>query len=606
MLERLLGIAEAPADLVRVVSEKAEGNPLFVEEIVRSLREHGLVEVRGGALVWHGDSEIQFPGTVQDIIRARLDRLDEPVKRTAQTASVIGRGFALAVLSRVAERPAEVPHDLDALKRLELVHETRLYPELEYGFKHGVIQDVAYQTLLLQRRRDLHAAIGHAIEELYADRLDEQAAILAYHYARSEDADRAITYALRAGDRAARLHANAEATTHYEQALTMARGRGATAEGHRAVIDATVRLAAVGVTRRDVIERDRANLEDARVLAEGLGDEPRLAQVLYWLGRIAYVQWEPSTAIGFAQRSLDIAERLGDEALAAPPVNLMGRIYWQKSEYRQASQLLARSAAQMGRLGNKTEESTAVGFAAFALGLMGEFDRALAYADQGLELAEQINNPFAKAANFLNRAIVRGERGDWRLAFGDFESARRISEDIGDPFRLYVAKCFEGRARALAGHPDPGRLLIEESLALGKQIGSRFMLAWQKSFLAGTLLALGEIETVPALCHEAIRLAEEVSDRFPQALAYRTLAETLVRQDPARRLEAESLMAQAVGVLQDIGTRPELARTYVSLARFLLGAGRREQAIELLESAKAMAREMGMIGYVAQIEGETG
>src|SRR5207247_5082610 len=116
MLERMLGIAAAPADLVRVVWEKAEGNPLFVEEIVQSLRERGLAEIRQGSLVWRQDSEIQFSGTVQDIIRARLDRLDDQVKRTAHTASVIGRGFALGVLSRVVERPPELGRDRGALK----------------------------------------------------------------------------------------------------------------------------------------------------------------------------------------------------------------------------------------------------------------------------------------------------------------------------------------------------------------------------------------------------------------------------------------------------------------------------------------------------------
>lgn len=256
----------------------------------------------------------------------------------------------------------------------------------------------------------------------------------------------------------------------------------------------------------------------------------------------------------------------------------------------------------MRRLGNKTEESTAAGFAAFALGLMGEFDRALAYADHSLQLAEEIKNPFAEAAVFLNRAIVRGERGEWELAFIDFETARRIAEEVGDLFRVYVVKCFEGRARTMAGHPRHGRALIEESLALGAQIGSRFLRAWQKSFLAAALLALGELDAVPALCEEAIRLADEMGDRFPKAFADRTLAETLFRRDPTRRVEAEERMGQAIRVLQEIGTRPELARSHVSYARFLLGAGERDRAIEHLANARAMFQEMGMKGHVAEID----
>jgi class 3 adenylate cyclase/tetratricopeptide (TPR) repeat protein len=598
LLSSLLGVAQAPPDLVRVVWEKAEGNPLFVEEIVKSLCERGLVRRGNGGFTWSTGAAVEVPGNVQDIIRARLDQLEDAVKRTAQTAAVIGREFGLTVLTRVSERGAEVPRHLDTLKRVEMVHETSLFPQLKYGFTHGVIQDVAYQMLLLQRRKELHGAIGRAIEDLYADRLDEQAPILAYHYARSERQDRAVVYALLAGDLAARLYANPEATTYYEQALAMARALSASPDAGRAVIDATLKVSAVGATRQDVIERDRQSLETARALAEDLGDERRLAQVLYWLGRIAYVLWQPPTAIAYARQSLEIAERLGDDGLAAPPVNLMGRIYWQQSDYTQASQLLERSAEQMRRLGNKTEESTAAGFAGFALGFMGEFDRAITYADHGLQLARDIKNPFAEATVLLDRAIVLSERGDWALAFIDFENARRIAEAVGDLFRIYVVKIFEGRALTMAGDPSRGRELIEQSAALGAQIGTRFALAWQKSFLAHALLALGQLEAVPALCEEAIRLADEVGDRFPKAFAHRTLAEALLNVDPRALDKAEDHMREAIRIHREIGTWPELARCYVSYVRLLRGAGQRERADELLANALTMFRDVGMTRHL--------
>lgn len=594
MVERLLGTSRVPADLVRVVREKAEGNPLFIEEIVRSLREGGFVQQGNGGVVFSKGAAVEFPGTVQDIIRARLDRLDGPVKRTIQTAAVIGREFGLTVLSRVSEAAQQVPDYLEILKRLELVHETRFVPELEYIFKHAVIQDVAYQTLLTQRRKDLHGAIARAIEDLYADRLEEQAPILAYHYARSERQDRAVQYALLAGDRAARLYANPEAIAYYEKALAAARALPASPDARRAVIDGTLKLAAVGVTRQDVIERDRANLESARALAEELHDEPRLAGVLYWLGRIAYVLWQPATAIDYARQSLEIAERLGDEGLAAPPVNLMGRIYWQQSDYKNASQLLERSADQMRRLGNKTEESTAMGFAGFALAFLGEFDRGKAYADRGLELAQEIQNPFAEATTYLQRAVVRGERGEWAPAIADFENARKVAERVGDAFRVYVAKFFEGRVHTMAGDASRGRVLIEESLALGQQIGSRFGLALQKSFLASALYALGALDAVPGLCREAIRLADETGDRLPKAFATRTLADALLSLDPSSPQTAEPFMLEAIRIHQEIGTEPELARAYVSYARLLTAKGERERAKELLANAVTRFHEMGM------------
>jgi predicted ATPase len=221
---------------------------------------------------------------MQTIVQARIDRLDEPVKRTVRTAAVIGREFGWQLLTRLVDPATELQQALETLKHLELIHETRLFPEVEYRFKHAVTQEVAYQSLLERQRQELHGAIGQTIEDMYTGRHNEQATRLAYHYARSTHQNRAIPYALLAGDQAARLSANAEATTYYTQALTIARALPTSVATQQAQIDATLRLAAVGLH----FERDRENLAQARTLAAGLHDEPRLASVLYWLGRLHY------------------------------------------------------------------------------------------------------------------------------------------------------------------------------------------------------------------------------------------------------------------------------------------------------------------------------
>lgn len=599
MVGRLLGGGPAPRDVVRVIQEKAEGNPLFVEEITKSLRERGMLVERGGGHVWLPHTTVSVPGTIKDIVNARLDHLSENVKRTLQMAAVIGRQFGVNLLTQVAEHEHEVPHHMEILKRLELIRETRAFPELEYAFKHALIQDVAYESLLGARRQELHEEVGRAIERLYADRLDEQAPLLAHHYGRSAHPDRMIDYALLAGDRAARLYANAEATLYYEQALVTARAL-ATAGARSAEIDAVVRLAAVGLTHREVIERDSTNLERARTLAEEQGDAPRLAQVFYWLGRIDYVRGRPTAAIDHARQSLEIAERLQDDRLAALPVNLMGRIYWQQSDFAQAGQLLSRSTEQMRQLGNKTEESTAAGFAGVALAYLGDFERAIEYVTRGVQVAVAIQNPFAEASAHLYRGVAHGERGDWTIAFNDFERARSIAERIGDAFRLYLVKLFEGRSYTLAGHPDRARALLEESAALAGQIGSTFALAWQKSFLAQALLALGALDAVARLCQDSIRLAGETGDRFPAACAHRTLAETLLRQDPARPEQAEAAIEEAMRIHREIGARPELARTYVTHARLLAATGRQGQARARLAEARTMFEAMRMMWDLEQ------
>jgi class 3 adenylate cyclase/tetratricopeptide (TPR) repeat protein len=593
MVASLLGTRDFPADLLQLIWEKASGNPLFIEEVTHAVLERGLLVRHDNGVHWAGDAVVEFPATVQDIMRARIDRLEEPVKYTVQTAAVIGREFGLRLLTRLSDMASEVQHYLETLKHLELIHEKRFFPELEYIFKHAVIQDVAYQSLLVHRRQQLHGAIGQAIEELYTDRLKEHAAILAYHYARSARQDKAIEYALLAGDQAVRLHARAEATTYYEQALTKARALPASPEAQLVQIDASLKLAAVGGNRED-FERDQGNLEQARALAETLEDEFRLAQVLYWQGRIPYARGDFQTALGYAEQSLAIADRLRDDTLAAPPVNLMGRVYFLQADYVGATQMLVRSVEQMRQFGNTTEEATAAGFAGLSFGFLGEFERAFHYIDNAIRLAQQLQNPFAEAAAYHYRGLINDQYGAWTQAIADYEEARRVAERIGDLFRVYMVKYAEGRAQTLAGAPARGRVLIEDSATLGAELGTKFNLAWVKACLATCLLALGERDDVPSLCHEAIQIAEETGEKIPKTFAYRTLAEALIALDPTNTQQAEHAILKAIQLQQEIGAKPELARSYVSYARLLQAWGEEEKAKAYLAQAVNMFRQMGI------------
>ena len=219
LMKALLGASEIPENPLRSVVEKAEGNPLAVEEITASLLERGIVARVADGVRWIGNVTVDFPATIQDIVRARIDRLAEAVKTTLQNAAVIGRRFGPGLLAAISDPSVEVGSHLATMKQHELVHETQWFPELELAFKHAVIQDVAYQSLLARRRVDLHAAIGRVIEEVYADQIDEHLAPLVHHFSLGRQHDKVAQYAVLAGDRAARLHATAEARNHYEAAL---------------------------------------------------------------------------------------------------------------------------------------------------------------------------------------------------------------------------------------------------------------------------------------------------------------------------------------------------------------------------------------------------
>ena len=589
------GVAE---DLLRFIGERADGNPLFIEEVTRALVERDFVVHQPARLQLASAAGLEFPSTIQGIIQARIDALGDAAKQNVQIAAVIGREFDLPLLTAASDAPAEVPSHLETLKRVELIHQTRLLPHFEYRFKHAVIQGVAYRSLLGARRQALHGAIGRSMEHLGRE---EQAAILAHHYSQSDQQEKAVRYALLAGDQAARLYANAEAASYYDQALDLAKSLPLSPELQRAQIDAALKRASVGTTR-EALEADERNLEQARVLADSLGDEPRMASVLYWLGRLAYVRGMFDSATDYAEQSLAIADRLDDETLAAPPVNLMGRRYYLTGEYGRAGRLLARSVEQMHNLGNPTEEATAAGFAGVTFGALGEFERALAYADHGLHLSQRLENPFVEAAAYNYRAVALCHQGSAVAAIADCEEARRIAERVGDRFRVYLVQFYEGQAHAMAGNPAKARELLEASVALAKELGTTTLLAWGQGLLAMALLALGDAGAAERLCCQAIALAEPTHDRLANALAHRIFAEASAILEPGNTSAAETAVLEAMRIQRDMGCEPELGRSHLAYALLLGGWGRVEAATTQLGHAVEIFRRLGMPADLARAE----
>jgi class 3 adenylate cyclase/tetratricopeptide (TPR) repeat protein len=589
----LLGTDKVPGDLLARIWEKSEGNPLALEEITGSLRERRVIVVDGGGIRWAADAQVEFPLTIQDVVRARIDALDEPVKDTVEMASAIGREFDVRLLGRVRGAPVEVERHLATLKELALVHETRTFPGIAFAFKHAVIQDVAYQSLLQHRKSELHAAIAQAVEELGADEADTDAAVLAHHYGLTPRHDKAFRYAMTAGDRAARVLARTEARTYYEQALTAARSLPVSPDARRSEIDAVLKLASVGMTREE-IQRDQGNLAAALGMAQALRDEPRTARVLYWIGRIHYLTGNAGEAIVHAEQSLAIADALGDDALAAPPVNLMGRAYYSQSDYRQACRMMARSVEQMRRLGNRSEEATAEAWVGGLLALMGEFDQGLPHLDHGIQLARTIENPSAEAAGYYYRGIIHEQRGAPERALADYEQSRALAERTGDAFRIYVVKIFESQAYAIAGDPARGRALLDEAEALAARLGTKFYVALRTTYLAACLLAQGQHDGVPDVCRQAIQLAHDTGDVYAEALAHRILADALLQVDPPDWRAAAPAVDHAIAVQERIGARPELARSYRTSARVLRAKGDDAAAQAQLARAFQMFREMRM------------
>ena len=222
LARNLLSTSRIPSGVDAVVVEKAEGNPFFVEEVIRMLLDLGAIvfdKQRGEWRTTDALDRITIPDTVQGLLVAHIDRLDDDVKGVLKLASVIGRAFLYRLLSALAAEAEALDVALAELRHLDLIRERTRTPELEYVFKHALIHDAAYESILLQRRRELHALAGEAIERLFAARLEEFYGVLAYHFARAERWERAQDYLFKAGERAEKVAGDAEALAHYQQAV---------------------------------------------------------------------------------------------------------------------------------------------------------------------------------------------------------------------------------------------------------------------------------------------------------------------------------------------------------------------------------------------------
>src|SRR5215510_11878543 len=279
----MLAMSEFPPELRDLLVRKVEGNPFFLEEVLTSLLEVGALRQRDGRYVLTKPlSEIYVPNTIQDVIMARIDRLEEAPKRALQLASVIGREFTVRLLERISDGHAPLERFLQDLQGLEFIYERSVYPERAYMFKHALTHDVAYNSLLLQRRKALHRLIAMAIEDLYAERLPESYEMLAYHYERGEVWEKALEYLVKAGHKAQQAYANQEAREHYSRAVDICERLG------EAVEPATRMTIYAGKGAVHLLLSEfRASVEAQQCLLEvarQLGDQNKEAEALYQIG----------------------------------------------------------------------------------------------------------------------------------------------------------------------------------------------------------------------------------------------------------------------------------------------------------------------------------
>ena len=594
--ERLSDGKRLPPELIDQIVAKTDGVPLFVEELTKTIIESGLLQDRGDHFELTGPlKKLAIPATLQDSLMARLDRL-VPGKQVAQVGAAIGREFYHQLLVEAASSldREELEKALERLLAAELIQRRGVHPNVTYRFKHALVQDTAYNSLLKAKRQRLHNEIGRLLEEKFPHTVEAEPELLAHHFQEAGRPETAIPYALRAGDAAVTRYASVEARARYRAALEMAQSLPPSVDASKAQIQSALKLAEVGRNRLQ-FEADLQQLESVRTLAQKLEDDRQLCRIHYWIGRTNYVLGRFDAGVASAEEALHIAELLGNgDKDTADPVNLLARLNCLRGEARLASEFATRSLAQMHVLGNRIEEAGVAGVLAFAFGQQGRFEEAFDAADRGLTLAKKLEHLPTLAAVLQFRGVVHGWYGDLPTAVADFDQSIDFCEKSGDAFRKYLVHGWRGEAYLTAGEIEAAEKDLVRCLALGEEIGTSFHRAAFQAFLAQIRLSKEDVKGASELSADAISAAYESAQAWGRSIALRVNAAVLLATDPPDPEKAEQVVQSAIAIQERRECRCDLAWTHLMLARVFAAKNDVDRSLIALKTARQMFETMGM------------
>jgi len=615
IVRSLLPDADSRDPRARMILDKAEGNPFFLEELSRAVSDQGLV------------ADLPVPDTVHGVLTARIDRLAEEDKRILQTASVLGREFTPALLAAIRDGAGALEPHLRQLTRLEFLVERPASDEVVYAFKHALTQDVAEATLLPSRRRELHRRAGEALEQLHPDRLVELAPRLAHHYGEAEAWEAAAKHAQRAAEAARGVFANREALVRYDQAIEA---------GLRAVLPAATRLLH-HEGRGDVhavlgdFERARADYEAALGAADEAHEPLARARVLGTLAALWGGHKDYERGLSLSREAVAVAEQAGD-ALAARRAAAEARLRVGLMELNLARTTasrseLTRALTLFGEAGDVGGEGRALDALAMALMVSGNLDAAIQHGLDALPRLVAAGDRQTEASCLSNLAwaqLYRGRRsdgepnitraleaaraigargqeayvhaatgellepyGEWGRAFAESQTGLAIARELGHREWTAAALSALGRVRRSCGDVPGARACHEEMLGIARELRTTLWIADALSELGQDLVATGELAGGGRHLAESIEAAHE-------ALQF-TLRPRIAQMELALRTgrvtEALDLYARLESLAPQFGVYALDARRAGSEALIVLG--RRDEGEAGLRTVKADASTLG-------------
>jgi predicted ATPase len=594
VVQSTLHTAPIAETLFQTVLEKGQGNPFFLEELARTLVERG-----------DDGPTLAVPDTVQAVLAARIDRLTPEERHLLQTAAVIGMDVPGSLLHAIAEWPdAPLRHGLAQLQAAEFLDETQRFPEVDYRFKHALTQQVAYETLLQERRRVLHARLVETLEALPPERAAEQVDRLAHHALRGEVWGKAVTYCQQAGARAHDRGAFGEAVAYFHQALQAL--AHLPEPGDTRVLAIRLRRA-LGVSLCALGECGRwlAVLGEAETLARALDDRGQLGWVLAQMAAARRMTGDLDGAIAAGQEALALAVGLGESALQVRARYSLGMACQGVGDFGRAADLLRRNveAADRGSGAPSTDmRIRSQAWLARALGGLGAFDEGRRHGEEALRLATTEGRGDAPI-------IAHACLGRLYLAQGDLEPAIRVLEQglalcraSGDLTYTRAMASGLGTALALQGRLAEGGVLLEEAITGGFRAGALHGQAHRLAWLSEVCRLVGRIEDAWQYARQALDLARQYRERANEALALHQLGVVYAHADPPDVEQAEAHYRQALALAEELGMRPLQAHCHHGLGQLYHQTGRDAQARTTLTTAIDLYRAMEMTFWLPQAE----
>ncbi len=599
----LLGDDATNEELRALIVERTEGTPLFIEETIRTLVESGVLRMHaGGYELTRELREIQIPESVQAVIAARIDSLAPKPKTLLQIASVIGSDIPIMLLREVVDLvEPELQKLLADLQAAQFLYETPNVASFQLKFRHALVHEVAYGSLVSSKRQMLHARVLRAMESQSQENPQEFVESLAHHALNAALWNEAVMYLRRAGDKAVELSAYRDGSAFFESALRALTHLPQDGDRIRQGIDIRLNLRPVFGA---IAEYDRLEdcLIEAEALAISIDDRPRLAAIN--VARTFVHNWrgELDASIQCGLRARSIAREIGDNAVGLTASFYLGQAYMWRGDFRHSVALLQDNLAWIDgplrheRIGTAGTGSVLwLGMLGASHARLGDFPAAIDAARNACLIADEVRRPVDIALAYWWAGFVLSHKGDLPLALESLEHGFHVCRSSQINFLVPILSTSLGYTYALVGRTAEGIQLLTKAVAFSRTTKFSYGEAWSSVYLGFANLLDNRYEGMLDHARSVLELARRHKYRAIEVDGLRLLGDICRNGDASRQEEAERHYLEACKLCLELGLRPEYAHCQIALGQTFMQTGRREEAERIFDSASQLYRSMGMV-----------